>query len=147
MPIELGSLSVGVVAGAIIVGLANHFLSKSRNREDRTTVEFNTAVAAFRDAFRPEIAFLEYNTGLKGTQSTNGSITQFLRTGMVHRHTDALIVFRKYLSPVQKRSIDKAWGEYQTQVDRYNSVPMTEKNKETALRLIEEFLNEHAKFK
>jgi len=108
---------------------------------------FNEAATAFRDAFRYEIAFLGYNTGIKGAQSTDGSISQFLRTGMVHRHTEALIAFKKNLSTLQRRSIDKAWQKYQTQIDNYKSVPMSKKDKEGALEIIEAFLDKYAKLK
>ena len=147
MPVELGSFSLGAIAGGIVIGIANHFLSKSRTREDRTIVEFNKTASAFRKAFRQEIAFFRYNTGIKGAQSTDGSIAQFLRTGMVHRHTEALIAFRKHLSPLQRNSIDKAWKEYQAQIDGYNSATMSKKDKEAALEIIEAFLDEHAKLK
>jgi hypothetical protein len=33
MPIELGSFSIGAAAGGFVVGLVNHFLTKSRDME------------------------------------------------------------------------------------------------------------------
>jgi hypothetical protein len=43
MPIELGSFSLGTVVGGVIVGFVNHYLTKSRNVEDRKISEFNGA--------------------------------------------------------------------------------------------------------
>lgn len=127
--------------------LITAFFASVIPRKLKERQRFNEAATAFRDAFRHEIAFLRYNTGIKGAQSTDGSISQFLRTGMVHRHTEALITFKKNLSSLQKRSIDKAWKEYQKQIDGCKSVPMFEKEKEEALEIIEAFLDEYAKLK
>jgi hypothetical protein len=123
--------------------LIGHRLNIGRDQRQ----EFNKAAATFRDTFRHEIAFLRYNTGIQGAQSTDGNIAQFLRTGMVNRHTEALINFRKHLSPLQRRSIDKAWEEYQKQIDDYKPTLMSEKDKKTALEMIETFLDKHAKLK
>jgi len=123
--------------------LIGHRLNIGRDQRQ----EFNKAAATFRDAFRYEIAFLGYNTGINGAQSTDCSIAQFLRTGMVQRHTEALITFRNYLPPLQRRSIDKAWKEYQNQADSYQSIPMPKKDKVAALEMIDAFLDKHAKLK
>lgn len=48
MPIELGSFSLGTVAGGVVVGIFNHFMTKSRNAEERKTKEFNCAATKFR---------------------------------------------------------------------------------------------------
>jgi len=127
--------------------LITAFFASIIPRKLKERQRFNETATMFRDAFRHEIAFLRYNTGIKGSQSSDGSIATFLHTGAVHRHTEALITFRKHLSPVRRRSVDKAWKEYQTQITGYNSVPMSEKDKETALEIIEAFLNKHAKLK
>jgi hypothetical protein len=41
MPIEIGSFSLGVVTGGIVVGIINHFLAKSRDMEERAAKDFN----------------------------------------------------------------------------------------------------------
>ena len=127
--------------------LITAFFASIIPRKLKERQRFNNAATAFRDAFLQEIAFLQYNTGLNGTQSTDCSIAQFLRTGMVQRHTEALVIFRKHLSLLQRRSIDKAWKEYQKQIGNYQSIPMPEKDKITALEIIEAFLDKHAKLK
>lgn len=48
MPIELGSFSLGTVAGGVMVGFFNHFMTKSRNTEDRKIREYNDAATKFR---------------------------------------------------------------------------------------------------
>lgn len=147
MPIELGSFSVGAIAGGALIGVANHFLSKSRNREDREITDFNEAATAFTDAFRHEISFLRYNIGIDGLQSTDCSISQFLHAGMVQRHTEALVAFRKHLTENQRHRIDYSWDEYKKQIVPYKHVPMPEHDKVEALGIIEAFLDKHAKIK
>jgi hypothetical protein len=41
MPLELGSFSLGAVAGGVAVGFFNHYLAKSRDEENRTAKDFN----------------------------------------------------------------------------------------------------------
>lgn len=43
MPIELGSFSLGAVAGGAIVGGINHLLTRIRDKENRTVKDFNEA--------------------------------------------------------------------------------------------------------
>jgi hypothetical protein len=43
MPIELGSFSLGSVAGTIVGGIAGHYLTKVRDKEARDIKDFNTA--------------------------------------------------------------------------------------------------------
>jgi hypothetical protein len=48
MPVELGSFSLGAIAGGIVTGIANHYLSKSRNEEER----FKNAAATYSSKIR-----------------------------------------------------------------------------------------------
>ncbi|MFH1075558.1 MAG: hypothetical protein V1753_01750, partial [Pseudomonadota bacterium] len=59
----LGSFSLGAIAGGIVIGIANHYLSKSRNRQEREITEFNNAAAIFRDVFLPETTYLKHQEG------------------------------------------------------------------------------------
>lgn len=119
MPIELGSLSVGFVAGGIIVGIANHFLSKSRSKEAARISEFNKAAFLFRDAFLPEITFLRHNASI-GSLGSSNDLGELLRFGYIHRHLKALEVFKPYLLPKERGNIDKVWQEYCCHPDNPN---------------------------
>jgi hypothetical protein len=55
MPIELGSFSLGTVVGGVVVGVFNHYLTKSRNTEERNIKEFNQAASAFRSKILAEL--------------------------------------------------------------------------------------------
>jgi len=54
MPVELGSFSIGFVAGGAVVGVINHFLAKSRDEESRTAKDFNAAADIMADILRKE---------------------------------------------------------------------------------------------
>lgn len=49
MPIEIGSFSLGMVAGGAIVGVINHFLAKSRDIEARAAKDFNVVADALAE--------------------------------------------------------------------------------------------------
>jgi hypothetical protein len=110
MPIEFGSFSLGAIAGGIVIGIANHYLSKSRNKEQREINEFNNAAAIFRDVFLPETAFLKYHANIGGLGSSN-NLHEILSSGYL-RQLKAFETFKPYLSPVNRIGIDKAWQEY-----------------------------------
>lgn len=55
MPIELGSFSLGTVVGGVVVGIFNHYLTKSRNTEERKTTNFNQAATTFRSKVLAEL--------------------------------------------------------------------------------------------
>jgi len=119
MPIEFGSFSLGAIAGGIVIGIANHFLSKSRNKEDRTIAEFNKAAKDFRDAFLPEVTFLKHNANIGGLGSSN-DLFEILQFAYVHRHLKALDVFKTYLTANDRIAVDKAWKEYCYHSDNQN---------------------------
>jgi hypothetical protein len=48
MPIELGSFSIGVVTGGLVVGFFDHILAKDRAKHDRNIRDFNLAADKFR---------------------------------------------------------------------------------------------------
>ena len=43
MPFEMGSFSLGFVAGGLVIQLGNHLLAKSRDKESRDVKDFNAA--------------------------------------------------------------------------------------------------------
>jgi len=131
MPIELGSFSIGVIAGGIIIGFANHFLSKSRNREDRTIAEFNKAATTFRNAFIVQFNFLKYNVNSGSGDTSN--VGEYLRTHYVSTHLKAFETFKCCLSARKIKAIDKKWTKY-CNFNQYS------KNKELALKNLEDVL-------
>lgn len=122
--------------------LIGHRLAIGRDKQN----EFNKAAVNFRNAFLPEISYLEHGIPLKKTGSTDQSVKWFLRTGL-SRHTEALCVFKVYLSNDDRSNINEVWNEYRTQCDSYDSKPMPDNEKIAALREIYNVLNKFASFK
>jgi len=143
---DIGSIFLGFFFGSVAAFFGSwfsHIFSERRHKRE----EFNKAAAAFRNAFLPEIVYLRYDVGMAKAASTDSNLAQFLKAGLVNRHTEALGIFRAYLSNRQRRNIDKAWQEYQTKADSYQSKPMLAPEKEEVLKMIEAFLDEHALLK
>ena len=102
MPIELGSVSIGAIGGAAIGAFIGHYLTKSRNSEDREI----KAAADFIHAFTPVLAAIEI---LKiGNDDT---ITSLLTESLV-AHKEALLKFKLFLCERDQAEIEKAWDEY-----------------------------------
>lgn len=106
MPIEFGSFSVGAVVGGVIVGTANHFLTKSRDKEYRAIKEFNEAGKNLRNAFTPELA------ALRSPASDNPPDPYNLLFGAFERHRIAVTEFRRFLKGRTQRDFDIAWQKY-----------------------------------
>lgn len=106
MPIELGSFSLGSVAGGIIGAIAGHYLTKSRNTEDRKIKEFNEASAKFRDAFKSEL--LSLNTAL----TENYIDACDLLKAAFEKHRLAVFDFRLFLKGKRQGEFEQAWRDY-----------------------------------
>jgi hypothetical protein len=106
MPIELGSFSLGSVAGGIVGAIAGHYLTKSRNTEDRKIKEFNDASANFRDAFKSEL--LSLNTALTKDYIDACDLLQ----AAFEKHRLAVFDFRLFLRGNRQEEFDQAWRDY-----------------------------------
>lgn len=62
MPIEIGSFSLGVVAGGLAVGIINHFLAKSRDIEGRAAKDFNAVADVLAEFLTKERDSLNPNS-------------------------------------------------------------------------------------
>jgi len=117
MPIELGSFSFGLVAGGAVVGVANHFLTKSRDKESRAIKEFNEASKSLRDAFNSELATL------RNPSSDNPIDPYDLLYAAFEKHRGAVNAFRRFLKGISQREFDRAWHNYyaydDTGIDTY----------------------------
>ena len=106
MPIEFGSFSIGAVVGGIIVGVTNHFLTKSRDKETRAIKEFNEAGKKLRAAFSEELA------ALRSPIADDPPDPYILLLGAFERHRVAVTEFRRFLKGSSRRNFDTAWQEY-----------------------------------
>lgn len=106
MPIELGSFSFGAVSGGAVGALISHYLTKSRNIEDRKIKTFNDASAKFRDAFKSEL--LALNTSL----TINYIDAHDLLQSAFEKHRLAVFDFRPFLHGKRLAGFDQAWRNY-----------------------------------
>jgi hypothetical protein len=107
MPIEPGSLSLGVVAGGLIVGFANHFLSKSRSIEAIRITEFNKGASVFRAAFVDIIYSLRQNSEM-GSEL----IAKIITPEILLAHEKAKILFEPFLNKSELQGFNMAWENY-----------------------------------
>lgn len=137
MPIEFGSFSLGAIAGGIIIGVANHFLSKSRSEEYRKIGEFNKAADKFRDTFIVQLNVLEsdVNSGSGDTSDIGG----YLNSRYVATHLNAFRTFKYSLSDKERIAIDRAWEKY-CDFKQYSDKNNQKEMKKLALKNLEEIL-------
>jgi len=106
MPIEPGSFSLGVVAGGLIVGVANHYLAKIRAKEDRGISGFNNAAIKFRSTIVNELAGLyPIQTDMKIDISSriNSSFPKI---------QSAVEEFKPFVVRREARAFANAWKQY-----------------------------------
>jgi len=107
MPIEPGNFSLGVLAGGLIGTLAGHYLTKSRNSEERKICSFNKAATEYLCAFTSIIITL---TDMENEGNSNAIMDCLLAECIAHRN--AIAHFKLYLAENERTEIEKAWDEY-----------------------------------
>lgn len=119
--------------------------------------EFNKAAAVFRCAFYPDIIYLKHGSRIEGVGHAD-NLSAFLLQGYLHRHLKAMETFKDFLSPRNRKGIDKEWQKYccdhcqkERMFEQYscklmNKDTKTEELKQLALHRIENLL-EFAKHK
>lgn len=119
MPIEPGSLSLGVVAGGLIVGLANNFLTKSRNTEERRIMIFNNAAAKFQSSFVDFIYDINHTKITDGDQGWY-TVRKKINTGEFFKsHEKAKILFEFHIPAKDREGFRKAWIGYSQWTDNF----------------------------
>lgn len=106
MPIEPGTLSLGVLAGGSIVAVWTHFLTKSRSSEERRIREFNEASAKLRAAFRDEFLALNPAHNKEVVDACD------LLSAAFNKHRSAVFDFKPFLSKTEVEGFEKAWKKY-----------------------------------
>lgn len=93
------TLLIGIIIG--------HRLTLGRDKRQ----EFNKAATSFREAFLPELTYLEHNANTGNLGSSN-DLCEILLAGYVNRHLNAYQIFREYLSNREKVKFEKAWRKF-----------------------------------
>jgi hypothetical protein len=104
MPIELGSFSIGAVAGGLVVNFANHILAGVRSASDRKTKEFNQAAAEFRLAFIDGVRLI-------GDSTVATDFVEIFTANRINHH-NAIIRFMAHLCEAERTEIEKAWNKH-----------------------------------
>lgn len=106
MPIELGSFSLGSVAGGVVGIIAGHYLTKSRDKETRVIKHFNDAAHIFREAFIPELT-VSLSTYKKELEIF------YILSDAFQRQESAVIVFKQHLVKTSDiPRFEAAWVDY-----------------------------------
>lgn len=114
MPIELGSFSLGSVAGGIVGTIATHYLTKSRNTEERKIKEFNQAADTFRSTILAELEGLYPNP--TNWPSQKMMIDKILRDKLPKLQI-AVAEFKPFLSTSRQVAFEEAWFVYRVGKD------------------------------
>lgn len=137
MPIETGSLSLGALVGILIGTVASHYLTKSRNSEERQfkmiidaseniknaslnhqlassrnieairITEFNKGAAEFRSAFVDTIYLLRQNK-----DSGSDFIKKIITPDALISHEKAKILFEPFIDESAFQGFTNAWDNY-----------------------------------
>jgi hypothetical protein len=120
---------VGAILGAYI---GYYFSIRLINRQD-----FNKAAAKFRNAFINQLNYLksDVNTGSGDTSD----IGEYLHSHYVSYHLSAFEVFRSYLTPEERMTIDEAWKKY-CNFAQYSDKNKKAKMKKLALKCLKDVL-------
>ena len=112
---EVQAIITGAVIGggvAIIAAYFSYRWSRSVSLESIKTSEFNKAAAEFRNAFLPEIIYLNHGAVLEDITPQSDNLHTLLSSAYLRRHLEAFEIFRSRLSTVDRRGIEQAWDEY-----------------------------------
>lgn len=107
------TFGAGAILGYLVRVFIEHFLAKSRTKEERRIREFNEAAKRFRDAFKEELLALSPN--LSKCEKDTSEILEVA----FEKHRIAVFDFKPFLSGDELAGFDKAWGEYY----RYENAP------------------------
>jgi hypothetical protein len=107
------TFSAGGVVGFLLRTLIDHFLAKSRTKEERRVRDFNEAARRFRDAFKEELLALSPN--LSKWEKDTSEILE----AAFEKHRIAVFDFKPFLSKDELAGFHQAWGDYY----RYENTP------------------------
>lgn len=102
MPIELGSFSFGAAAGTAVGVVIGHYLTKSRDTENRRFQQLNTAAEEFRNVLLAAINKIE--SGKHRSEIIREDFTT---------HRESMLRFSHCLKGGARRRLETDWNEYQ----------------------------------
>lgn len=124
MPIEPGNLSLGVLAGGLIGTVAGHYLTKSRNTDEREIAERLKAAASFRAAFAPTLAVVKLSKKHRSTTEPLHYVDSTIR-GAVLRQAAEIELFRLHVPKCSSNAYQEAWDNYLEEAWNYGWLATT----------------------
>ena len=115
---NIGSFSVGALFGILITALVNHYLAKSRTKEN------SLYQAKLEAGIKLNEAFADALVALNPSVCENEDVYDLLKNSF-ESHLKAVTRFRGYLKEKEKSAFDKAWHEYYCQ-DEKSDMPFLE---------------------
>lgn len=112
---EVQAIILGAIIGgsvAIVSAYFSYRWSRSISLESIRTIEFNKAAAEFKNAFLPEIIYLNHNACIEEISGRGDNIHSLLRYAYLRRHLPAFEIFRSQMDVIERRHIDMAWDAY-----------------------------------
>ena len=112
---EVQAVILGAIIGgsvAIVSAYFSYRWSRSVSLESIRIIEFNKAAAEFKNAFLPEIIYLNHNAIIEDISGKGDNIHALLRSAYLRRHLPAFEIFRSQLDVSERRHIDMAWDAY-----------------------------------
>ena len=120
MPVELGSFSLGAIAGGIVIGIANHYLSKSRNEEERFynkaadtfSVKVRTALIGIYPVTLPWLDSILFTKIQQSVLDIEAAAAEFMP--VIKRKSEAAAseleaTVKEYHDYCQQKKYEKAW--------------------------------------
>ena len=102
---NIGSFSIGALFGILITALVNHFLAKSRERENSLYQAILEAGIKLNEAFADALVSLSPHV-------IENEDPYYILKNSFENHLKAVTRFRSYLKESEKSDFDKAWYEY-----------------------------------
>lgn len=116
--LDIGSFSAGAFLGILLTAIINHFLAKSRAKENSLYTAKLEAGIKLKEAFAD--ALIALNPSVCEEEDA-----YFHLKNSFQNHLKAVTRYKVYLNEKDKLAFDKAWHEYYCGVDN-NDIPYLE---------------------
>lgn len=103
--LSIGSFSLGALFGILVTAIINHFLAKSRDRENSKSQARHLAGIRLQESFVDALNAVDPHIA-----DEEDAYTVLSRS--FKEHSRAIKLFRPHLTDKEKQDFDRAWAEY-----------------------------------
>lgn len=103
--LSIGSFSLGALFGILITAILNHFLAKSRDKQNGQSQARRLAGFQLQESFADALNAVDPHVA-----EEEDACAVFSRS--FKEHSKAIKLFRPHLSKKEREEFDKAWKEY-----------------------------------